>query len=149
MLGSTEVIWPPDSSPAAALSLAEVHQKTTRTLKRIQRSRGLRQESISNSIQITEASPFSPAALPLCRRLAERRKAWNHRGGKRGRMEAAWACAVDRAADMADSARRFFLSLRRPQQPPPPPPPPPSPNPVSELTPFSLRSLITNASAKA
>jgi len=49
-------------------------------------------------------------------------------------MEAAWACAVDRAADMADSARRFFLSLRRPQQqPPPPPPPPPSPNPAVDI----------------
>ncbi|CAN6162682.1 unnamed protein product [Urochloa humidicola] len=52
-------------------------------------------------------------------------------------MEAAWASAVDRAVDMADSAKRFFLSLRRPQQqhPPPPPPPPPRPssNPVDIL----------------
>jgi hypothetical protein len=57
-------------------------------------------------------------------------------------MEAAWASAVDRAAGMADSAKRFFLSFRCPhhqQQQPPPPPPPhhPSPNPVSESTTFS------------
>jgi len=57
-------------------------------------------------------------------------------------MEAAWARAVDRATDMADSARRFFLSFRRPQQQQQQPPPPPSPNPVSELTPFSLRSSL-------
>ena len=57
--------------------------------------------------------------------------------GKRERMEAAWACAVDRAAGMADSAKRFFLSLRRPPQQQQPPPPHPSHNPVSELTPFS------------
>ncbi|CAM0908681.1 unnamed protein product [Alopecurus aequalis] len=42
-------------------------------------------------------------------------------------MDAAWACAVDRAAD---STRRFFLSFRRP---PPPPPPSPGPNPVDIL----------------
>ena len=52
-------------------------------------------------------------------------------------MEAAWACAVDRAANIADSAKRFFLSFHRPLQQPPPPPPHPSHNPVSELTPFS------------
>ncbi|RLM54287.1 hypothetical protein C2845_PM10G21590 [Panicum miliaceum] len=48
-------------------------------------------------------------------------------------MEAAWACTVDRAAHMADSARRFFLSFRRPQQQQPPPPPPPSPNPAVDI----------------
>ena len=123
------------SSPAAALSFAAVRTS---------------EDNTNIKANSTVKSPATGTLLPLpLLEAAERRKAWNHRGGKRGRMEAAWACAVDRAADMADSARRFFLSLRRPQQPPPPPPPPPSPNPVSELTPFSLRSLITNASAKA
>ncbi|KAM3298220.1 hypothetical protein ACQJBY_039933 [Aegilops geniculata] len=42
-------------------------------------------------------------------------------------MDAAWACAVDRAAGAADSTRRFFLSFRRP------PPPPPGPNPIDIL----------------
>ncbi|KAF0902150.1 hypothetical protein E2562_014402 [Oryza meyeriana var. granulata] len=42
-------------------------------------------------------------------------------------MEAAWACAVDRATGVADSAKRFFLSFRRP------PLPPPAPNPIDIL----------------
>ncbi|VAI93805.1 unnamed protein product [Triticum turgidum subsp. durum] len=42
-------------------------------------------------------------------------------------MDAAWACAVDRAAGAADSTRRFFLSFRRP------PPPPPGPSPIDIL----------------
>uniref|UniRef100_A0ACD5ZH90 Uncharacterized protein n=1 Tax=Avena sativa TaxID=4498 RepID=A0ACD5ZH90_AVESA len=45
-------------------------------------------------------------------------------------MAAAWACAVDRAAGVADSTKRFFLSFRRP---PPPPPPNPGPNPIDIL----------------
>jgi hypothetical protein len=52
-------------------------------------------------------------------------------------MEAAWTGAVNRATDMADSAKRFLLSFRRP---PPPPCPVPDPNPVSEPTPFSVFS---------
>jgi len=51
------------------------------------------------------------------------------------RMEAAWTGAVNRATDMADSAKRFLLSFRRP-----PPCPVPDPNPVSEPTPFSVFS---------
>jgi hypothetical protein len=47
-------------------------------------------------------------------------------------MEAAWACAVDRATGAADSTKRFFLSFRRP------PPPPPGPNPVSLPTSLSF-----------
>ncbi|TVU07581.1 hypothetical protein EJB05_40943, partial [Eragrostis curvula] len=50
----------------------------------------------------------------------------NHRGERR-RMDAAWACAVDRAAGIADSAKRFFLSFHRP------PPPHPGPNPIDVL----------------
>ncbi|GJM97416.1 hypothetical protein PR202_ga14341 [Eleusine coracana subsp. coracana] len=42
-------------------------------------------------------------------------------------MESAWACAVDRAAGIADSAKRFFLSFHRP------PPPHPVPNPIDIL----------------
>jgi hypothetical protein len=53
---------------------------------------------------------------------------------ERERMDAAWACAVGRAVDMADSAKRFFLSFRRPPQQQQPPPLHPGHNPVSELT---------------
>ena len=58
------------------------------------------------------------------------------------RMEAAWTGAVNRATDMADSAKRFLLSFRRPPTPTPTPPPCPvaDPNPVSEPTPFSVFS---------
>jgi len=45
-------------------------------------------------------------------------------------MEAAWTGAVNRATDMADSAKRFLLSFRRP---PPPSCPVPDPNPVQIL----------------
>ncbi|KAL6873936.1 hypothetical protein ACP4OV_014018 [Aristida adscensionis] len=45
-------------------------------------------------------------------------------------MEAAWASAVDRAAGVADSAKRFFLSFRRPL---PLPLPQPGPNPIDIL----------------
>jgi hypothetical protein len=88
---------------------------------------------MSNQIQ-SEArkpppsSPFSrisskhPPFILSLPRLLRRRQARNHRGRV---MEAAWACAVDRAAGIADSAKRFFLSFHRP------PPPHPAPNPVS------------------
>uniref|UniRef100_A0A0D9WU87 Uncharacterized protein n=1 Tax=Leersia perrieri TaxID=77586 RepID=A0A0D9WU87_9ORYZ len=43
-------------------------------------------------------------------------------------MEAAWACAVDGASGVADSAKRFFFSFRRP-----PPPAAEGPNPIDIL----------------
>ncbi|XP_062183233.1 uncharacterized protein LOC133887318 [Phragmites australis] len=51
------------------------------------------------------------------------------------RMELAWACAVDRATHIADSAKRFLLSFRRP------PPPHPGPNPIDILKRFQRQAF--------
>uniref|UniRef100_A0A0E0LFS7 FYVE-type domain-containing protein n=1 Tax=Oryza punctata TaxID=4537 RepID=A0A0E0LFS7_ORYPU len=69
-----------------------------------------------------KAKALAVAILEASSTREEKRRVWMGMG-----MEAAWACAVDRATGAADSAKRFFLSFRRP------PPPPPGPNPIDIL----------------